>query len=162
MTNEPEDVFKHADMRSREECWPWLGPFGGRPDRKRPYFMAHRKRTMASRWVWIVTYGAIPEGMLVLHNCDNGDAPIGCVNPHHMYLGTSEDNTKDMTDRQRHGLTHYVVRNIRRLIDQGRTQKEIGSLYGISRETVSAIATGRVYSHLSNIERAVWPDRPRP
>jgi DNA-binding XRE family transcriptional regulator len=53
-----------------------------------------------------------------------------------------------MTDRQRHGLPTNVIKAIRKLIDQGETQQSIAVKYGVSRETISAIATRRVYSHV--------------
>jgi len=50
---------------------------------------------------------------------------------------------KDMVDRERHGLPAIVVKAIRKLRSEGKTQKEVAELYGISREAVSAIDTGR-------------------
>jgi DNA-binding XRE family transcriptional regulator len=51
----------------------------------------------------------------------------------------------DMKRRERHGLPGTAVRAIRRLLDQGDTQQSIADKFGVSRETISAIATGRVY-----------------
>jgi transcriptional regulator len=62
-----------------------------------------------------------------------------------MRLGTVQQNSDDMMERERHGLTKSVVKAIRTLLDQGRTQQDIADLYGVKRETVSAIATARVY-----------------
>jgi transcriptional regulator len=56
----------------------------------------------------------------------------------------------DMTSRERHGLPKTVVRAIRRLIEQGETQQDIATRYGLSREAVSAIATKRTYKHLAD------------
>ena len=147
--NEPSDVFRFIEMKGPNECWPFTGAWGGRARDRRPYFMAGGRRTMAYRWVWELVNGSpIPEGSMILHSCDNGGYPIGCCNPAHLRLGTSADNAKDMTDRQRHGLPGTVVRAIRRLIEEGTTQAEIARLYGLTRETVSAIATQRAYKHL--------------
>jgi DNA-binding XRE family transcriptional regulator len=57
-----------------------------------------------------------------------------------------------MTSRSRHGLPKNVIKAIRRLIEEGRTQAEIAALYGVSRETISAIATRRVYGHVEDNE----------
>lgn len=147
-SNEPIDVFQLIDMRDPDACWSWGGTWGGRSTDKRPYFMANGHRGMAYRWVYELVHGVtLNPAQLILHSCDNGGWPIGCCNPKHIRIGTREENTKDMTDRQRHGLPGTVVKAIRNLIAKGRTQEEIAELYGISRESVSAIATARVYKH---------------
>ena len=56
----------------------------------------------------------------------------------------------DMKQRQRHGLTHHAVRAIRRLLATGHTQQEIADNFGVSRETVSAIANDRLYQHVKD------------
>lgn len=150
-TNEPVDVFDYITMKAKEECWPWAGTWGGQERDKRPYFMANGRRTMAYRWVYELFHGVeLERAQMILHSCDNGGWPIGCCNPYHLSLGDHEKNTKDMTDRQRHGLPGTVVRAIRRLLDQGQTQEEIARLYGLTRETVSAIKNQRAYKHLAD------------
>ena len=76
-------------------CWGWTGSimqFGyGKivPYKGASSISAHRAS-------WMIYYGKIPEGMCVLHTCDN---PI-CTNPEHLFLGTQMDN---MRDAQRKG-----------------------------------------------------------
>jgi len=55
----------------------------------------------AHRMAWLLTYGALPEGLFVCHNCPGGDNPR-CVNPAHLFLGTPADNN---TDRHAKGRT---------------------------------------------------------
>jgi hypothetical protein len=56
------------------------------------------KRTFkAHRFVWEQTNGPIPEGMDVLHSCDNPP----CVNLEHLSVGTQRDNSKDMVAKGR-------------------------------------------------------------
>lgn len=143
--NDPVDVFKHIEMSGPDDCWCWQGAWGGRARDRRPYFMANRRRTLAYRWVWELVNGPIPDGQLILHSCDNGGWPIGCCQPKHMRLGSVQDNSNDMMQRERHGLPATAVAAIRRLLDRGDTQQVIAERYGVSRETISAIATGRVY-----------------
>ena len=54
----------------------------------------HRPET-AHRIAYILQYGSIPDGLQVLHNCDNQ----ACVRGSHLYAGTSGQNIKDAYDR---------------------------------------------------------------
>jgi hypothetical protein len=76
-------------------CWPWTGArkngWGGYG-----LIMAGAKGAgvlRAHRVAWVLANErAIPEGMVVLHTCDN---PV-CCNPTHLRLGTQSDNSLDM------------------------------------------------------------------
>ena len=151
-TKERSDVFKHYNMRPTrtDNCWVWSGPVGGRATEPRPYFQAEGKRYIAYRLVYELVHGVIlDKSQLLLHSCDNGSMPVGCGNPAHLSIGTVQQNSDDMTSRQRHGLNHHVVKNIRKLLEQGRKQQDIAELYGVSRESVSAIATKRAHGHVT-------------
>lgn len=146
-SNDPADVFRYYAIGNDDECWIYTGnAWGGQAREKRPYFMAQGRRQIAYRWIYELVNGVtLTPDQLILHSCDKGGYPVGCGNPAHMRIGTVQQNSDDMMDRQRHGLPKTVVRAIRTLIEQGRTQQEIADLYGVSRETISAIATTRVY-----------------
>jgi len=77
------------------ECWPFTGrivhEFGyGRLSYKHKQISAHRL-------AWETTHGAIPDGLWVLHSCDNPP----CCNPGHLFLGTVADNQRDMAQKGR-------------------------------------------------------------
>ncbi len=76
-------------------CWPWLA--GRRRGRQGYGEFFYRGRGMpAHRWSYAYHIGPIPEGMWVLHHCDNQP----CVNPAHLFVGDNNDN---IADRQAKG-----------------------------------------------------------
>ena len=152
--NQPHDVFKVIDMKSgdRNQCWPFKGELN---DKGLPYFQAAGKKSVVYRLVYELVHGIIPDGHVVRHKCDNGADPNRvrgwvCCNPYHLETGTHQENMQDMRDRDRHGLSAHVVRNVRKLIADGRKQEDIAELYGISRQTVSDIARGVTHGHVTD------------
>ncbi len=80
-------------VRTPTGCLEWQGSKAkryGSTTYKGKYCAIHRK-------VWMLTQGAIPDGLFVLHKCDN---PI-CCNPEHLFLGTQTDNMRDMAAKGR-------------------------------------------------------------
>ena len=79
------------------ECWKWTAAttkFGhGICFVKGEQVSAHR---ISYEWA----YGPIPDGLSVLHHCDNP----ACINPEHLFLGTQTDNMRDMRDKGRSGV----------------------------------------------------------
>ena len=56
-----------------------------------------RKNKTIHRTAWEEAYGPIPDGLWVLHKCDNPP----CYNVDHLFLGTVLDNSRDMHSKGR-------------------------------------------------------------
>jgi hypothetical protein len=93
--------WRKVKIGSDDECWPWTQSktwFG----HGRVWF--RDKAWVAHRVAWVRSVGEIPDGLLVLHSCDNPP----CCNPAHLFLGTNADNTHDM---QAKGREHWSKRS---------------------------------------------------
>lgn len=85
-------------------CWQWTGSTdtNGYGQLRIPGPRSSHKKVRTSRYSWVLHYGPIPNGMLVLHTCDNRR----CVRPDHLWLGTQADNMADMSNKGRHPYHH--------------------------------------------------------
>jgi len=98
--------------------------------------------------------GPVPEGLCVLHACDNPS----CCYPLHLRVGTHKENTADMIEKGRHAfgerhgsvkLTADKVCQIRELgAVGGLSQSAIAARFGVSRSTVQLILSGKRWKHL--------------
>jgi hypothetical protein len=105
-----------AKVDKTADCWIWTAavlkpewPYGviQRGGRGEGTLLAHRV-------TFELAYGPIPDGLLVLHHCDNPR----CVRPEHLFLGTQEDNLRDSALKGRNALWdpasgQYVARATR-------------------------------------------------
>ena len=71
------------------ECWVWTGGTNGVGYGR--VSDADGRTVLTHRLVYQLEVGPIPEGLWVLHHCDNPP----CVNPAHLFLGTVGDNNRD-------------------------------------------------------------------
>lgn len=102
-----ERFFHYVDKRPGG-CWIWTASTFG--EGRYGAFGIARKTICAHVYSYIIHKGPVPRGMFVCHTCDNPP----CVNPDHLFLGTIQDNTKDMINKGRFrvasGDTHYKTK----------------------------------------------------
>lgn len=87
------------------DCWRWTGTHKATGYGRLSW--GGRRAAPAHRVAWELTHGVIPDGVHVLHRCDNPT----CVNPAHLFLGTHADNMSDRREKGRYaGLRSEACR----------------------------------------------------
>lgn len=149
-----ERFWNRVDMRSADECWEWTW---GKQNGYGSIFWPPDNRTVhASRIAWMLTHGPIPDGLGILHHCDNPP----CCNPAHLYAGDQAANTRDMVVRGRHvaprgedqhnaKLSESEVREIRERYKVVRSTRKLAREYGVSRACIRFVLQGKSWRHVA-------------
>lgn len=131
-------------VEKTETCWLWTGAknrsgYGKFCFRDIIHDTAHR----VSHKLFI---GLIDEDMSVCHTCDNPS----CVNPEHLWLGTTLDNKLDQINKDRGGvkLNSAKVLEIRSLYSSGIGSNTIAKMYDVTCGTISSIVHRRIWKHV--------------
>lgn len=139
-------------VQKTDGCWIWRGSLH---DWGYGHLRHGGKDFKAHRVAWALINGPIPEGMEVLHSCDNPP----CVNPSHLFLGTQQDNIDDMMQKghyTRHAafgeangsskLTETQVSEI--LQAKGQTSSILASKYAVSPSLIKQIRRREIWKSL--------------
>lgn len=145
----------HAGYEVRDvgECWNWKG----RPShRGYASIRVNGRHVPVHRYSWELFNKTKPdEDLMVCHTCDN---PL-CVNPHHLFLGTAQDNMDDKRSKQRgryvRGESHpatkipwHIVCQMRRAKEQdGWTNQQVSDHFKLSKPYVDEILSYRARKH---------------
>jgi len=110
----------------------------------------------AHRLAFVLAYDEQPLSFLVCHHCDNAK----CVNPEHLFLGTSHDNMQDMSRKGRNiksvgenqkssKLSSNDVMEIRSKYAGGiASQASLSRIFGVSARTVWKIVNFKKWRHI--------------
>lgn len=113
-------------------------------------------RRYTHRHAYELTHGSIPEGLDVLHHCDNPP----CFNPRHLFAGTNQANRDDQKAKGRtlvgtknpmSKLTEDQVREIRALYHKnvkGYGQQALSKRFGVHRIAIRKIVRREMWKHL--------------
>lgn len=142
---------RYVIRRGSGECWGWTGGKNKGYGTLRGFSAASTDR--AHRISYLLHVGPIPDGLTVLHSCDNRE----CTNPRHLSLGTNGDNNADCRAKGRHAhgekvggakLTESKVREIRSLRSGGMSVREVARVIGANFNTVQCVCRGRTWRHV--------------
>lgn len=147
-----ERLEKKIERVTETGCWLWLGVVN---DSGYGTIVFNGRVQRVHRLLWKELIGEIPEGMFLLHRCD---IPC-CVNPSHLFVGTQNDNMKDMARKKRSAigvkncmskLADEDIRRIFLLRADGLLQREIAVRFGVNRATISYILGGVTWRHVQH------------
>jgi hypothetical protein len=126
------------------DCWEWQGSRDGKGYGM--FRVSSTKVRRAHRYAYELFHGAVPDGTVFLHECDNPP----CVNPRHLRIGTRAENNADRDSKGRHVpllgeqhgrhiLTEDQVRIIRRAPRQRGGNIALAKEFGVSVFTVNQV-----------------------
>lgn len=151
-------IKRFTYINQKNGCWEWQ-KYKNKLGYGQICYMG--KQLKAHRVSWIVFKGPIPDGMCVLHKCDNPR----CINPVHLFLGSMKDNVQDMINKGRHDygmpigikawhakLTDEDVLWIRQQEYSWKKCEEIAEKFGMSAFTIYNVFKRKTWKHLHDPE----------
>jgi hypothetical protein len=156
--------YRFANSYIKDEksgCWIWQGKSRTGTCRLYGRIKVDGISTPAHRYSWeLNNQQKIPDGMLVLHRCDNPE----CVNPDHLFLGTHQDNMDDMKKKGRqakgeklnhprakgsnNGLAKLDENLARQIFAESGSQRSLAKKYGVSQTVIHNIKTKKTWRHI--------------
>lgn len=152
-------LWSKVQIGEPSECWPFTGALNaygyGVISRRRQEQGSH----LAHRVAYELTFGAIPSGQILMHDCDNPP----CCNPLHLTPGTYSQNLRDAIARlpRRSSpvrgsanalakLTEVEVSRIRQEWDPDNphTAREIAARYRVTADTIRMIVKRKSWRHI--------------
>lgn len=135
------DRFWQKVEKRSTECWEWIG---ARNVKGYGSFRSERGTEQAHRFSYRMFVGEIPEGLLVLHSCDNPP----CVNPRHLSTGTSLRNMQEMMERGRKP-TKLSPQEVVEVFLSPRSGRALGAEYRVSQTMIRYIKSGQRWSGIT-------------
>jgi hypothetical protein len=146
------DLFRSKTEDNEFGCWMWLGAVNN----SGYGCFSFSDEKLAHRSSFAMHKGPIPAGLDVCHSCERYRKPRDisyrrCVNPAHLSADTRSANIRDAIANgrgntgERNGHARHTdgdVREVRRLLSLGMSQREVAVCCDMHQTTVSQIARG--------------------
>ena len=146
-----EHFWSRVQILGPNDCWLWQA---SRNRKGYGQVSVNSESVPAHRVAWELTYGPIPDGLWVLHKCDNPP----CTNPSHLFLGTNADNVADKVAKNRQPVgtkTHnaklteqQVIEARQRFAEGGITITALAEECGVNRITMKNVLQCNTWRHI--------------
>jgi len=153
----PDERFWSYVKRRSRGCWEWTGY---KNEKGYGVINLQGKRVLAHRMSWLLICGEIPDGLFLLHRCDNP----ACCRISHLFLGTLADNNADMDEKGRARRTGLIMvgkgeanpsaklteKDVREIRASSVPGRKLGPKYGVTQVTIDAIRRRAIWSHITD------------
>lgn len=108
------------------------------------------KYVLAHRVAWFLSNRIIPDGMILMHSCDNP----ACVNIEHLQLGTQAENIADKVRKNRqakgskHGNSKLTEKLVETIKSSSYSQRKLAKQFNVSQATIHMVKSGKYWKHV--------------
>jgi len=136
-----------------EGCWDWKS---SKIKSGYGFMVAGKQKLLAHRFNWMMHNGPIPDGLFVLHSCDNPP----CTKISHLFIGNHKDNALDCKRkgrgrgyflqgiRSRATITIEIVQKIKNDLIEKIPCQVISKKYHVSKSIISKIKRGVTWKNI--------------
>lgn len=145
----PQERLERKVQVMPNGCWEWQG----NTDNHGYGEIRGLGQRRAHRLSWVIHRGPIPEGMDLLHHCDNPP----CVNPEHLFPGTQGDNNRDRSLKGRSARgersPHAKITEAQavEVLLSDKPSKILAAELGVHVTQINKIRRGAKWAHLQEV-----------